>query len=60
MDTLQLIEINQKQLLATLSSNRLNFSKSVKIDVVFDDVRNLINQYQSTELNKKLQNHKIC
>ena len=51
MDTLQLIEINQKQLLATLSSNRLNFSKSVKIDVVFDDVRNLIRKINYDILN---------
>ena len=51
MDTLQLIEINQKQLLVTLNSNRLNFSKSIKIDIAFDDVKNLVRKINHDILN---------
>ena len=51
MDTLQLIEINQKQLLATLNSDRLNFSKSIKIDIAFDDVKNLVRKINRDILN---------
>ena len=51
MDTLQLIEINQKQLLVTLNSNRLNFSKSIKIDIAFDDVKNLVRKINRDILN---------
>jgi len=51
VDTLQLIEINQNQLLATLSSNNLNFSKSIKIDIVFNDVKNLIRKINHDILN---------
>ena len=51
MDTLQLIEINQTQLLATLSSNHLNFSKSIKVDIVFEDVKNLVRKINHDILN---------
>ena len=51
MDTLQLIEINHKQLLATLTSNDSNFSKSIKIDIVFDDVKDLVRKINHDILN---------
>ena len=51
MDTLQLIEINKKQLLATLNSNYFNFSKSIKIDIEFEDVKSLVRKINHDILN---------